>query len=229
MRKIMKIIFFFFSTMYVRGGRAAKLLDVSQTTLRLWADTGKIKHIKLPNGERRYDLSDFAHLGGQQPSNNPCSRKLIYARVSTPGQRDDLQRQVDMLKSVYPGHDVITDVGSGINFKRKGLQTVLERAMSRSIDEVVVSHKDRLARFAFDLISWMLQKHGVKIVVQQPPMDTPEQELVDDLLSIVTVFACRSYGRRSHQSKRAKVEDNGAKEGRANCKPSGQDQGVSAT
>ena len=217
--------------MYVRGGKAAKYLDVSQGALRSWADSGRIKHIRLPCGERRYDISDVTRIRGSGAPDEPiiCSRRVIYARVSTSGQRDDLQRQVDMLKSSYPTHDVITDIASGINFKRKGLQTLLERAMSRSIDEIVVSHKDRLARFAYDLLSWILHKHGVKIVVHEQTLETPEQELVDDLLSIVTVFACRSYGRRSHQSKRAKAQDKRPEQGSADGQPNSEDQGVSAT
>ena len=215
--------------MYVRGGKAAKLLDVSQNALRGWADSGKIRHVKLPNGDRRYLVDDLTAIGGTAVAEavGGSSRKVIYARVSTAGQRDELQRQIDMLKSRYPGYDVVSDVASGLNFKRKGLRSLLERALSRQIDEVVVAHRDRLARFAYDLLSWVFQKHGVKVVVHEQTMDTPEQELVDDLLSIVTVFACRSYGRRSHQTRRSKAEEERAAEGPAGGKQSEEDQGVS--
>jgi predicted site-specific integrase-resolvase len=215
--------------MYVAGGKAAKLLDISQSALRSWADNGRIGHFKLPNGDRRYKLDDIMGIRGDDGNGNVGNRKVIYCRVSTHGQKDDLGRQVELLKSEYPDYDVVTDIGSGLNFKRKGLRSLLERAMSRSLDEIVVSHKDRLARFAYDLLSWFFSTHGVKVVVREHPVETPEQELAEDLLAIVTVFACRSYGRRSHQTKRAKSKNEGADEGQTGSEQDCEDPSVSVS
>jgi predicted site-specific integrase-resolvase len=115
---------------------------------------------------------------------------------------DDLERQKYLLQSQFPTHIMVTDIGSGINWKRKGLQTILESAMSRDIEEVVVAHRDRLCRFAFELIQFILENNGVKLIV----LDTEdgkstEQELSEDILSIVHIYSCRSMGRRRYKSK----------------------------
>jgi predicted site-specific integrase-resolvase len=119
--------------------------------------------------------------------------------VSSAKQKDDLQRQKAAMSAAYPGHLVISDVGSGLNFNRPGLRALLERSMRGEVAEVVVSHRDRLARFATELIEWILRLHGTRLVVQHQVLETPESELVADLLAIVTVFACRSHGRRRYR------------------------------
>ena len=104
------------------------------------------------------------------------------------------------MRSAHPGYAVVSDVGSGINFKRRGLRSVLERSMRGEVAEVVVAHRDRLARFGVDLIEWILQRNGTRLVVQHSAVGTPESELADDLLSIVTVCACRRNGKRRYKA-----------------------------
>jgi predicted site-specific integrase-resolvase len=193
--------------MHVKGSIASKALGVGQHTLRKLADDGRIKCVILPSGHRRYDVDSFvaSSIGEKE--------KIVYARVSSAAQKDDLERQAAMLEEAYPGYEVVKDVGSGINFKRKGLLSVLERTMRRDVEVVVVAHRDRLARFAFDLLHWIFRSNGVELVVHEPSVDTPEKELVDDLLSIVTVFASRSYGRRKYKKRTGrKKEEKGAEE-----------------
>lgn len=142
---------------------------------------------------------------GQQLDNNTDDKKekIAYARVSSAKQQEDLQRQVEALKQAYPQHQVVTDVGSGLNWQRKGLRTVLERALRGMVSEVVVMHKDRLCRFGFELIDFVLQQSGAKLLVHSPSDDhvkTNEQELAEDLLSIVTVFAARNHGKRKYRA-----------------------------
>ena len=203
--------------MYVRGKQASDRLGISQTTLRKLAASGSVPHIVLPSGHRRYDVSSAA-VSAVSIAKAPKAR-IVYARVSSAGQKDDLQRQIAMLLDAYPGREVVSDVGSGIDFGRKGLQSVLERAMRGEVEELVVAHRDRLARFAFDLLSWIFRKCGVEVVVHEPAMETPEQELVDDLLSVVTVFASRTYGRRKYKRRRANGERRPAEAGRERLAP----------
>jgi predicted site-specific integrase-resolvase len=138
-------------------------------------------------------------------------KKICYCRVSTASQKEDLARQIQFFKLNYPDYTIISDNGSGINFKRKGFKTILDDAIKGYIEEVVVTHKDRLCRFGFELIEGIIreQSNG-KIVVLNQKKTSPEQELVDDLISIITVFSSRLYGLRSNSIKnkiRTQIKD----------------------
>ncbi len=177
---------------YVPSREAEKILGVSQQSLRAWGDKGKINVKRTPGGKRLYDVESF--VGQASPTGTIC-----YCRVSSTKQRDDLERQVAYMRQRYPTHDIITDVASGLNFKRKGLITLLERVCRREIKEVVVAHKDRLARFGFDLIKWLIEYHGGNIVVLNETAVSPQSELVADILAILTVFSCRMHGLRKYR------------------------------
>ena len=190
---------------YVSSRNAERILNVTGTSLRQWSNAGKIRLIRTPGGQRRYDISALLDTNAAEStdSNKPTRedgrRGVCYARVSSRGQRDDLQRQSDYLKSKCPDHDVITDIASGINWKRKGLKAILELAKQGAIYEVVVAARDRLCRFAFELLEHVFGMHDVRIVVLDSYADmSPEQELSNDLLSIVQIFCCRRNGRRRY-------------------------------
>lgn len=191
---------------YVCGAEIKKILGVADSTLREWADTGKIKSFRTPGGQRRYEVSDLFKgppivntvntIAVEKPKHG-----IVYARVSSGKQRDDLDRQVAFLRIKYPDHNVITDIASGINWKRKGLKTILELANKGDIYEVVVAARDRLCRFAFELIEHVLSINNVRITVLDATEMSPEQELSDDLLSIVQIFCCRRNGKRRYTIK----------------------------
>ncbi|KAJ3064733.1 hypothetical protein HK102_008119, partial [Quaeritorhiza haematococci] len=124
--------------------------------------------------------------------------RFLYCRVSSPGQKKDLESQISALQPAFPDHVLIRDIGSGLNFKRKGLKRLLERVMSGTVEEIVVTHKDRLCRFGFDLIESMVNTFGGRILVQNHAVRTPEEELTQDLLTIIHVFSCRLYGLRRY-------------------------------
>ncbi|NJM60966.1 MAG: IS607 family transposase [Oscillatoriales cyanobacterium RU_3_3] len=124
---------------------------------------------------------------------------MLYARVSSRNQKADLLRQVEFLVARYPGCEIIQDIGSGLNFKRKGLIALLERIYTGDIGMVVVASKDRLCRFGFDLISWFAQRGGCKILVLNNSTLSPEREMVEDMLAIIHVFSCRLYSRRKYK------------------------------
>lgn len=179
---------------YVPSRIAAKTLGLHPNTLRKWADAGKINHIKTASGQRRYDIETF--LGQSQ-----STRTICYCRVSSYKQKDDLYRQVEFMRQAYPEAEIVKDIGSGINFKRKGLKTILDAAIDGDKLKVVVAHRDRLCRFGFDLIEWILQRNSGEIVVLNQTKLSPERELTQDLLTILHVFSCRMHGLRSYKNK----------------------------
>lgn len=192
------------ATKYVSTSKAAELTGLHPNTLRKYADEGKIRYYRLPNGDRRFDVSDW------EPE--PAVTTVCYARVSQPKQKEDLQRQKKYLLNKYPGSECVSDIGSGLNYKRKGFRALLERAIRGEKLRVVVTYRDRLVRFGFDLIEHIISMSGGEIVVLNKLDSSPESELVGDLTAIVTVFSSRLHGLRSHKIKAYLAEaDTGAK------------------
>ena len=186
--------------MYITSKNACEHFGIHANTLRKWADDGKISHIRSPSGQRLYDVSSV----GKKVDNRT---KICYARVSSASQKEDLERQVLFLKQKYPDYEVVTDVGSGLNFKRKGFRRVLESVLSNSVSEIVVAHRDRLCRFGFELVQWICDKSDTKLVVLEQTSLSPTEELTKDLLSIIHVFSCRLYGLRKYSSSIKKDKD----------------------
>lgn len=180
---------------YVSPKEAAKKLAVHVETLRRWEAEGKITAIRTPNGHRRYSISAVEKLAGEQPRINT----VLYARVSTNSQRDDLQRQIDFLKSKYPEAEIISEVGSGLNYRRRKFLFVLERVFKGDIQQIVVAYPDRLVRFGFELVSWICSKHECQVLVLNDSKLSPHEELVQDILSILHCFSSRLYGLRKYE------------------------------
>ena len=141
---------------YVPTKTARQLLGITSQTLRNWADKGKIHTIFTPSAIRLYSRKDLCNILGV-PYSSTEKRKIAYCRVSSPKQKEDLERQKDFFRTNYPDYEVVTDIGSGINWKRKGFCSLLESAMQGDIEEIVVAHRDRLCRFAFDLVKFGLK------------------------------------------------------------------------
>ena len=161
----------------------------------------------VPGGgrdQRLYDLTSVSNDRTRTKDNDVVSGTVdaIYCRVSTRKQLPDLERQKQALKQSYPDHVVFSDCASGLNFKRKGFQSLLQLAFEKRLRIVRVADKDRLCRFAYDLVEHVLEKHGAKIVVEAHDTHTAEQELAEDVLSVVTVFGARLYGSRSGRKRR---------------------------
>jgi predicted site-specific integrase-resolvase len=182
---------------YYPSREASKMLGVCPDSLRKWADNGEINCIRTKSGQRRYDVDSY--IGKSTTSTTIC-----YCRVSSHKQRDDLERQVEFLRNQYPNAEFVRDIGSGLNFNRKGLKTILERAMSGINITLVVAHRDRLARFGIDLIRQVIEQSGGKLVILDETILSPEQELADELFNILDVLAekmpeLRSYKKQIHQ------------------------------
>lgn len=187
----------------IRPKDVLKYLNISYTTLLRWTKEGKLKSVKTIGGKHRYykqEITSFRSKDTGEPV--PDQRKKVcYCRVSTSSQKDDLMRQVDLFRSQFPEHTIITDIGSGLNFKRKGFQTILDAAINGDLLEVVVTHRDRLCRFGFEIIERILSARKGRIVVLNQRTTSPQEELVNDLITIITVFSARLYGLRSHSVK----------------------------
>lgn len=200
--------------------KAADILGVHPNTLRNWEDRNDIAVVKTPAGQRLYDVQRF--LSERRRHDEITTHRhdridVIYCRVSSRGQLADLERQTNFLRTKYPRHRLVTDVASGLNNKRKGLQTLLELAMSRNIGELVVTNRDRLSRFGFDIIERIVALSGGRVVVLNRIGNTPQSELVEDITSILHVFSCRIYGRRRHASTETKESQTEKEKGEDMC------------
>ena len=138
--------------------------------------------------------------GSDSSTNKVGGRSVVcYCRVSSGKQRDDLARQVTYMRQQFPDADIVKDIGSGLNFRRKGLQTILRRLLQGDKFTLIVAHRDRLCRFGFQLFEFLFNENGGEIMVLDKSDGTPEQELTQDLLSILHVFSCRMHGLRRYE------------------------------
>jgi predicted site-specific integrase-resolvase len=202
------------SDQYITPQSITKLYGVSSMTLRNWALNGKIKFIRPNEGRRLYNKDDVMRIFNQDhdsPQELINKKRLLYARVSSQHQVEDLNRQVEFLQSKYPHDQIIKDIGSGLNWKRKGLLTILELVSKEEVSEIIVAYKDRLCRFGFELFDWICHKHQTKIIVLNPVSETEDRtkELAEDLFSIVTVFVAKNNGLRSATNRQQRKSKNG--------------------
>ena len=185
-------------------GKFSKEIGVSISTLRTWDKTGYLKPAKvLDNGYRYY--SDEQIDKYLNVDSDIDDRKIVlYARVSTKKQIDDLDKQIENLKTyAYTkgySFELITDIGSGLNYKKEGLKKLIRMICNKEIKKLVILYKDRLARFGFELIEEVCRINDVEIEIIDNTTVSKEQELTDDLVQIITVFANRLYGSRSKKT-----------------------------
>lgn len=175
------------------------MLGVTTHTIQAWDRQGKIRCIRLPTGRRRIPESEIRRLLNTAEQR----REAIYARVSSHNQKSDLNSQVKVLRNRAPEADLYVDIRSGLNFRRKDLLRLLDDVLNKKISKIYVTYEDRLARFGFDLLSWMCNKQGTEIVVVDGgEAISPQEELVQDLIAITTSFSAKLYGLRSHKTKK---------------------------
>lgn len=186
-------------------GKFAKSLGVSIQTLRNWDKEGKLKPTYVTENGYRYYSEDLLNKFRNIKNVNKIKKKnILYARVSTKNQKDDLDRQVDNLKqyaySKGYSFEIITDIGSGINYKKEGLLKMINLVECGEVDRIIVLYKDRLIRFGYDLIEYICKLNDTKIEIVDNSTISKEQELTEDLVQIITVFANRLYGARSKKT-----------------------------
>lgn len=190
---------------YLSSKSVSKKLGVTAQTLRNWDREGKLKpsYVKS-NGYRYYSIDDILSFTQERKTKKELN-VIAYARVSSKKQSDDLERQINnlniILKDKYKNLEIISDIGSGINYTKPGLKKLIEKINKKEVDLIVVLYKDRLVRFGFELIEYFAKLNNVKIEVLDKKNKNEEQELVEDLVQIITVFSCRLQGKRKGQTR----------------------------
>ena len=180
---------------------AAKIKGVSTSTLRRWEAEGKLIPERTANGHRRYELSQLLNIQSE------LSYTIGYCRVSSHDQKKDLQRQKEVVELFCAQngweYKIIEDLGSGLNYSKKGLKRLIRLIIDCKVERLVLTHKDRLLRFGSELIFSLCEHFGTEIVIINRTEDSSfEEELANDVLEIITVFSARLYGSRSHKNKK---------------------------
>ena len=192
---------------YYSIGQFAKAIGKTTKTLRNWDKNGKLKPVRVEDtGYRYYSQEQLNHFLGLK-SEKQINKKIIgYCRVSSHKQKDDLERQIENVKTYMyaKGYqfEIITDIGSGINYNKKGLNQLIDMVTNSEVEKIVVLYKDRLIRFGYELIGNLCNKFGTTIEIIDNTEKTEQQELVEDLVQIVTVFSCRLQGKRANKAKK---------------------------
>jgi len=210
---------------YLGGKETSKILGVHQRTLYQWDEKKLIETIRTPGGKRLYNVSKYLeehkdfknkkddlneniddlneNIDDNNFSNINEKLKICYVRVSSLGQKDDLERQKEFMKSKFPKHLLIEDIGSGLNLNKRGIKKIIKLGIAGKIDELVVAYKDRLTRFGFELIEEIINDYSNgKIIVLNDKKDIePEEELVKDLMSIMNVYVAKMNGLRKYKKK----------------------------
>lgn len=200
----------------------AELLGVSVKTLQRWDRDGILKANRTPTDRRYYTYDQYLQFKGIQTENN-IRDTVIYARVSTRNQKDDLQNQVEFLKQFCNAKGIIVnqcveDFGSGLNYNRKKWNRLLDEVMANKIKTIVISNKDRFIRFGYDWFEKFCEKFNTKIIIVNNETLSPNEELVQDIISILHVFSCRLYGLRKYKNQ-IKEDEEIAKELQNGNKP----------
>ena len=193
----------------MRPHEFAKEIGVTVETLRRWDRTGKLKAKRTPSNHRYYTEDDLAQAKGLKPITEARLIK-VYCRVSSQKQKSELATQKAAMEKFclargYAVDEWIEEIGGGLNFKRKKFLNLIEDALLGKIEIIVIAHKDRLCRFAFDLIEQLLSKRGCQIVIANAESLSPQAELVEDLMAVIHCFSCRLYGSRSYRKEKEKA------------------------
>lgn len=190
----------------------ADAIGKSVKTLQRWDRKGILQAYRSPSNRRYYTHTQYLEYMGEKGISEKVN--VIYARVSTRNQTNDLQNQINFLKSFTINNgisisNIYTDYGSGLNYNRKNWNKLIDDCFDGKIDTIVISYKDRFIRFGFEWIeSLLLRLTGTKILIAENVCTTPQEELIQDLISIIHVFSCRVYGLRKYKKKLTKELQN---------------------
>ena len=192
---------------YYSIGQFAKAIGKTTKTLRNWDKNGKLKPVRVEDtGYRYYSQEQLNHFLGLKLEKQINKKIIGYCRDSSHKQKDDLERQIENVKTYMyaKGYqfEIITDIGSGINYNKKGLNQIIDMVTNSEVEKIVVLYKDRLIRFGYELIENLCNKFGTTIEIIDNTEKSEQQELVEDLVQIVTVFSCRLEGKRANKAKK---------------------------
>jgi len=187
-------------------GEAAKFLGISTQTIRRWEKNGKgFPSQRTKGNQRRYRIADLGFCSRSSQAGEKAT--LAYARVSCHDQKEDLKRQEEMLEFFCASNgwefEILSDLGSGMNYHKKGLKRLINKILNQEISRLVITHKDRLLRFGAELIFTICEQRGIEVVlINKGKEPSFEEELAQDVLEIITVFSARLYGSRSRKNKK---------------------------
>ena len=184
---------------YVSRKETLKSLKIHYQTLYRMKERGEIETITI--GKRTlYNLDKYLR---EKSIMKKEKRKVCYCRVSSAKQKEDLERQINYMKQKYPEYEIIKDIGSGLNFGRKGLLEILEGEINGEIEEIIIAYKDRLARIGYEIIEWIIKKYskGKIIIINKKEEETPKEEMTKDVLSILNVYVAKVNGLRKYKEK----------------------------
>ena len=200
-------------------GEFAEKVGVSISTLQRWDRTDVLKSRRTPTNQRYYTDEDLNKVLNLESETKSKRKNVGYCRVSTQGQKHNLENQKELVSVYSLSHGVIldeiyTDIGSGLNYQRKNWSILLKQVEANEIDKIYITYKDRLVRFGYEWFEEFCASHGTEIIVLNQKQTSPEEELTEDLLSILHVFSARSYGLRKYKTEINKElkETNGKKE-----------------
>jgi putative resolvase len=184
---------------FVPRRKVLEILNIHYQTLYRMIERKEIDTIKV-GSQIMYNLDKYLKI---QNTSLEIKKRICYCRVSSKKQKEDLARQVEYMKNKYPDYDIITDIGSGLNYNRIGLKKILELAINNEIEEIVIAYKDRLTRFGYELIEWIIEKYsGGKItIVNKSEEETPADELTKDITTIMNVYVAKINGLRKYKNK----------------------------
>lgn len=183
---------------FVKRGEAIKTLGICYQTLYKMAERKEIDTVKV--GENTlYNINKYLR---EKNVLHKERIKICYCRVSSNKQKEDLKRQIKFMKEKFPTYTIIQDIGSGLNYKRKGLQELMEKAINGEIEELVIAYKDRLTRFGYEMIEWLISKYsnGKITVINKNEEETPVEELTKDIVSIMNVYVAKVNGLRKYKT-----------------------------
>lgn len=200
---------------YVPTKKAKEILGVHLQTLYNWEKKGKIETIRTAGGQRLYNVEKYIKNNGgkkeikenkeedkEDKEGNKERLNICYIRVSTLNQKDDLERQKKYMQNKYPTYTIIEDIGSGINFNRRGIRKIIKYAIEGKINILAVAYKDRLTRFGYDLIEDLIKEYSKGIIMIEDEKETkkePKEELVEDVLQILNVYTAKLNGLRKYK------------------------------
>jgi predicted site-specific integrase-resolvase len=210
-------------TKYIGKKEALGILGISQMTLLKLEKENKIEIIKTLGGHRKYNVEKFINDNKKEsekinktdktdnekkehkikPKKEQEKKNICYVRVSTINQKNDLEQQKKYMEEKYKNYEIIEDIGSEINFNRKGLRKIIKLAISGNINKIVVAYKDRLTRFGFDLIEDLVKEYsnGEIIIENENKVKNPEEELVFDVLQILNVYTAKKLVQKNIKTK----------------------------
>lgn len=194
---------------------AAKMLNRSVKTLQRLDRQKKLVATRTPTNRRIYSHEQLLRFTGLYSQGESVRKTIVYSRVSSCSQKNDLANQRKVLEIFCAGKafdnvEYVDDIGGGLNFKRPKLLKILEQICSGEVERLVIAHKDRLCRFGFSLVEWLLSKNSCEIVVLNQEHLSPEEEMVQDLMTIINCFSSRLYGLRNYKKGLKKALENGS-------------------